>query len=86
MAVPLVVGGRSVGGIVMRYIKSTLKMSEVEDKYVPILRKLAEDIAHVCEARIDRQKQLEAPLPAPRPTIRGTAPLNVVVAAQQIGR
>ena len=86
LAVPLVVGGRSVGGIVMRYIKSTLKMSEVEDKFVPILRKLADDIAHACEARVDRQKMLEAPLPAPRPPLRGKAPLNVVVAAQQIGR
>ena len=85
LAVPLVVGGRSVGGIVMRYMKSTQRMSEVEGRFVPILKKLAEDIVQSCEARIDRRKMLDLSSPALRPAPSGLASLNEVVAAQQIG-
>jgi IclR family mhp operon transcriptional activator len=52
LAVPLIVGGRAVGGIVMRYIKSSIKFAKIEGFYVPILQKLAEDISAAYEARI----------------------------------
>ena len=45
LAVPLIIGGRVVAGIVMRYIKSTLKTADLETHFFPILRQLAEDIA-----------------------------------------
>ena len=84
LAVPLVIGGRSVGGIVMRYIKSTQRMSDIESTFVPILRKLAEEIAQACEARIHRQKMHDTPSPELRPALSGMASLNVVVAPLQI--
>jgi IclR family mhp operon transcriptional activator len=52
LAVPLIVGGRAVGGIVMRYIKSSIKFAKIESFYVPILQQLAEDISAAYEARI----------------------------------
>jgi IclR family mhp operon transcriptional activator len=52
LAVPLIVGGRAVGGIVMRYIKSSIKFAKIEGFYVPILQQLAEDISAAYEARI----------------------------------
>jgi IclR family mhp operon transcriptional activator len=45
LAVPLFAEGKVVGGIVMRYIKSTIKAAKLEEHYVPILQKLASDIA-----------------------------------------
>ena len=56
LAVPLVVGGRVVGGIIMRYIKSTLKVRQLEEDFFPILRGLAEDISAAYEARLSRRK------------------------------
>jgi hypothetical protein len=56
LAVPLVVGGRIVGGVVMRYIKSTLKTDQIEHVYFPILRKLTEDISAAYEARISQRR------------------------------
>jgi IclR family mhp operon transcriptional activator len=52
LAVPLIVGGRVVGGIVMRYIKSSIKFAKIEGVYVPILQQLAEDISAAYEAHI----------------------------------
>lgn len=59
LAVPLVIGGRVVGGIVMRYIKMGLKVEQLDREYAPILKRLGEDIAAAYEARI-RQRLLEA--------------------------
>jgi len=55
IAVPLVAGGRVVGGIVMRYIKSSLKFSQLEANYLPILAQLSADISAAYEARISRR-------------------------------
>jgi IclR family mhp operon transcriptional activator len=44
LAVPLFADGKAVGGIVMRYIKSTMKAAQLEEHYVPIVQKLASDI------------------------------------------
>jgi IclR family mhp operon transcriptional activator len=45
LAAPLFAEGKVVGGIVMRYIKSTMKAAQLEEHYVPIVQKLASDIA-----------------------------------------
>ncbi len=46
VAVPLEVGGRVVGGLVMRYIKSTLRNTgQIQGTYVPRLQQLARQIA-----------------------------------------
>jgi IclR family mhp operon transcriptional activator len=54
LAVPVFADGRVVGGIVMRYIKSTMKAPQLEEHYVPIVRKLAADIARAYERRLDQ--------------------------------
>jgi IclR family mhp operon transcriptional activator len=54
LAVPLFADGKVVGGIVMRYIKSTIKAQQLEERYVPIVQALAADIEQsyiVCLAR-----------------------------------
>ncbi|MCE4552900.1 helix-turn-helix domain-containing protein [Roseateles cellulosilyticus] len=46
LGVPLLLAGRPVGGIVMRYIKSTLRNKDkLREVYAPRLQKLARDIA-----------------------------------------
>lgn len=46
LGVPLLMGGRPVGGIVMRYIKSTLRnTNKLRDIYAPRLQQLAAEIA-----------------------------------------
>ncbi len=54
LAVPLFADGKVVGGIVMRYIKSTLKTSQVEEHFVPIVQKLAADVAESYALRLAR--------------------------------
>lgn len=81
LAVPLVVGGRVVGGIVMRYIKSTLKTDQIERVYFPILRALTEDISAAYEARITRRcLQADDRAPAYTPTVRPTAAIPAISA------
>jgi IclR family mhp operon transcriptional activator len=55
LAVPLVIGGRVIGGLVMRYIKTTLKLSDIQETFFPILQQLAEDIAAAYEVRVSRR-------------------------------
>jgi IclR family transcriptional regulator, mhp operon transcriptional activator len=51
VAVPLEVGGRVVGGLVMRYIKSTLRNTgQIQSSYVPRLQALARRIAEQHDA------------------------------------
>jgi IclR family mhp operon transcriptional activator len=65
LAVPLVVGGRVIGGIVMRYIKTTPKVGSIEENFVPVLRDLAEAIARDYEVQVGRRTlHAAAPLPA----------------------
>ncbi len=52
LAVPLVVDGCAIGGIVMRYTKSTLKAAQLEEHYVPIVQKLAADIVQAYKRRL----------------------------------
>lgn len=54
LAVPLFADGRVVGGIVMRYTKSAMKASQLEEHYVPIVRKLAADIAAAYDRRLNQ--------------------------------
>jgi IclR family mhp operon transcriptional activator len=51
IAVPLIADGRPYGGLVMRYMKSALKLPELQSRYVPILQQAARDIARAFEAR-----------------------------------
>lgn len=44
LAVPILIDGRAVGGLVMRYMKSSQRPAEVEARFVPVLQKLADDI------------------------------------------
>jgi IclR family mhp operon transcriptional activator len=52
LAVPVFADGKLMGGIVMRYIKSTMKSGQLEELYVPIIKTLASDIASAYERRI----------------------------------
>ena len=44
LAVPIIIDGRAVGGLVMRYMKSSQRPVEVEARFVPVLQKLVDDI------------------------------------------
>jgi IclR family mhp operon transcriptional activator len=54
LAVPLFADGKVVAGIVMRYIKSTMKASQVEECLVPTIVQLAADITEAHRRRMDR--------------------------------
>jgi IclR family transcriptional regulator, mhp operon transcriptional activator len=54
VAVPLHASGKIVGSIVMRYIKSTLNASQIQDIYAPAMAKLSLDIAIAYDARTGR--------------------------------
>jgi IclR family mhp operon transcriptional activator len=64
LAVPIMVGGKVVGGAVMRYIKSALKPSQIEGTYVPLMQQLAKDIAAAYETRVN-ERALQAKEAAP---------------------
>jgi IclR family mhp operon transcriptional activator len=53
LAVPVFAENRVVGGIVMRYMKASMKGHQVEERYVPILQKLADDIAAAYDRRVN---------------------------------
>ncbi len=64
LGVPLLLAGRPVGGIVMRYIKSTLRNTDrLREIYAPRLQRLARDIAE--------RHPIHTP-PAAAPSIRAT--------------
>lgn len=47
LGVPLLLAGQPVGGILMRYIKSTMRNTDrLRSSYVPRLQRLAQEIAH----------------------------------------
>jgi IclR family mhp operon transcriptional activator len=71
LAVPLFADGKVVGGIVMRYIKSTMKAAQLEEHYVPIVQKLASDIAASYALRL-LQAHSEAEDDAASPARLGT--------------
>jgi IclR family mhp operon transcriptional activator len=53
LAVPLFADGKAVGGIVMRYMKASMKAHQVEERYVPIIQKLAADISAAYDRRVN---------------------------------
>lgn len=53
LAVPVFADNRVVGGIVMRYMKASMKGHQVEERYVPILQKLADDISAAYDRRVN---------------------------------
>jgi len=60
LAVPVLLAGRPVGGIVMRYIKSTLRnTNKLREVYAPRLQQLAADIAR--SHRVSSASQVEPP-------------------------
>jgi IclR family mhp operon transcriptional activator len=58
LAVPLFADGRVIGGIVMRYIKSTIKAVQLEERYAPIVQELAADISAAYARRLDQASLL----------------------------
>jgi IclR family mhp operon transcriptional activator len=70
LAVPLFADGRVVGGIVMRYIKSTMKAAQFEERYAPIVQDLAADISAAYGRRLEQANLLnEAEAKVARPSI-----------------
>jgi IclR family mhp operon transcriptional activator len=62
LAVPLIAGGRIVGGIVMRYVKSSIKPTLLEQQYVPLLKTLAEEIATAYQNRLMQSAEVASDL------------------------
>jgi IclR family mhp operon transcriptional activator len=52
VGVPLTIDGRVVGGIVMRYIKSAMRLEKMLSYYVPLLKELSHDVQSECEVRL----------------------------------
>jgi IclR family mhp operon transcriptional activator len=75
LAVPVFAEGRAVGGIVMRYIKSTLRTAQLEEHYVPIVKKLAADISDAYANRLAMKKAQ----PEVRPVETGAHPVTAWV-------
>lgn len=44
LGIPLLINGHPVGGVVMRYLKSAMKIGQLQAEYVPELHKLADRI------------------------------------------
>jgi IclR family mhp operon transcriptional activator len=85
LGVPLFADGRVVGGIVMRYIKSTMKGSQLEEHYAPIVRQLAVDIAQAYEHRLDLDRS-EAEPDSPVHTIMAHGLAATPVPFAMVGR
>jgi IclR family mhp operon transcriptional activator len=68
LAVPLVVGGKIIGGLIMRYMKSIVLPDQLETKYLPMMQQLARDISTAYDDHINK-RTLETPKRLP-PTIR----------------
>jgi IclR family mhp operon transcriptional activator len=51
LGVPLLINGVPIGGVVMRYLKSAMKIGQLQSDYVPELQKLGERINSAFNAR-----------------------------------
>jgi IclR family mhp operon transcriptional activator len=51
LGIPLLINGMPVGGIVMRYLKTAMKIGQLQSDYVPELRQLAQQIDNEFNAR-----------------------------------
>lgn len=60
LAVPLVVGGKIEGGIIMRYMKSIVLPDQLEEKYLPKMQQLVRDISAAYDSQVNK-RTLEAP-------------------------
>ncbi len=52
LAVPVMIEGRMVGGLIMRYMKSILMQDQLESQYLPIMRRLADDISTAYDMQV----------------------------------
>jgi IclR family mhp operon transcriptional activator len=91
LAVPLIADGRVVGGIVMRYTKSTMKAAQLEERYVPIMRALAADISAAYDRRLTQGLAEAEDEPASRSEpdkglFSGPIPFALVATAPALGR
>jgi IclR family mhp operon transcriptional activator len=80
LGVPLFADGRVIGGIVMRYIKSTIRAAQIEEHYVPIVQQLANDISLAYANRLVQDQEtagkiLDAMPPIPFPLYGRPAPV-----------
>jgi IclR family mhp operon transcriptional activator len=85
LAVPLFADGRVVGGIVMRYIKSTMKAAQLEERYAPIVQHLAADISAAYGRRLEQANLLsESAVQANSSPVRhvAAAPIAFAVAGK----
>jgi IclR family mhp operon transcriptional activator len=60
LAVPLVVGGKIEGGLIMRYMKSIVLPDQLEEKYLPMMQQLARDISSAYDCHVNK-RTLEMP-------------------------
>jgi IclR family mhp operon transcriptional activator len=51
LAIPLLINGTPIGGVVMRYVKSAMKIGQLQSDYLPQLRVLSERINAVFNER-----------------------------------
>jgi IclR family mhp operon transcriptional activator len=58
LAIPLLINGTPIGGVVMRYVKSAMKIGQLQTDYLPELKKLSDRINAAFNART--QDQLRA--------------------------
>jgi IclR family mhp operon transcriptional activator len=84
LAVPLFADGRVAGGIVMRYTKSTLRPTQLEEHYVPIVQKIAADISEAYQRRLTRDlPELDEPFAGAAPSRETVlAPVAFAIAAR----
>jgi IclR family mhp operon transcriptional activator len=55
LAIPLLINGTPIGGVVMRYVKSAMKIGQLQSDYVPELKKLSERINEALKRRLQTQ-------------------------------
>lgn len=55
LAVPLLVGGKIAGGLIMRYMKATVKTDQLERTYLPAMRQLAKDISTAYDSQVNNR-------------------------------
>ncbi len=88
LAVPVFADGRVAGGIVMRYTKSTMKPTQLEEHYVPIVQQIAADISDAYQRRLTRDLPDSDDAFTPGPAVSEMPPRPVpfaIAAASKLG-
>jgi IclR family mhp operon transcriptional activator len=62
LAIPLLINGTPIGGVVMRYLKSAMKIGQLQSDYVPELQKLSASIDEAFKLRVQSQRDSQAGL------------------------